>query len=58
MERAVRAVMDAGQREEVMESVDWMAEKARESIGDGGSSWRNLVRLINDIRLITTANGK
>ncbi|XP_077216443.1 7-deoxyloganetic acid glucosyltransferase-like isoform X2 [Tasmannia lanceolata] len=49
VEKMVREFME-GKREELQKSSDKMAELARRSVGEGGSSYCNLERLIEDIK--------
>ncbi|KAA8539655.1 hypothetical protein F0562_026347 [Nyssa sinensis] len=51
VEKTVKAMMEV-RRDEFLRSVDRMAELARSSISEGGSSYSNLNRLIEEIRLM------
>ncbi|XWS67154.1 hypothetical protein CRYUN_Cryun05aG0262900 [Craigia yunnanensis] len=52
VEKIVRDLME-GKREEIMKSMDEIAKQAQESVKEGGSSYRNLELLIEDIMSIT-----
>ncbi|KAE8684787.1 UDP-glucosyl transferase 85A3 [Hibiscus syriacus] len=53
VEQMVRDLMEA-KRDEIMTMMDGVAEQARESVKQGGSSYRNLQILIQDIKSMTT----
>ncbi|KAL4324164.1 hypothetical protein GQ457_11G007260 [Hibiscus cannabinus] len=53
VEKMVRDVMEA-KRDEIMKVMGVVAKQARESVKEGGSSYRNLEALIQDIWSITT----
>ncbi|XWS55595.1 hypothetical protein CRYUN_Cryun09bG0014200 [Craigia yunnanensis] len=50
--KMVRDLME-GKREEIMKSMDEIAKQAQESVKEGGSSYRNLEILIEDIMSMT-----
>nr|AKA44595.1 UGTPg25 [Panax ginseng] len=52
IEKAVKDMMEV-RKEEFVESADQIAKMARKSVGEGGSSYCNLNRLIEDIMLMT-----
>uniref|UniRef100_A0A5B7A2E3 Glycosyltransferase n=1 Tax=Davidia involucrata TaxID=16924 RepID=A0A5B7A2E3_DAVIN len=52
VEKMVKDVMEV-RRDEFIRSADQMAKVARRSIGEGGSSYSHLNRLIEDIRLMS-----
>ncbi|XVF76728.1 hypothetical protein PTKIN_Ptkin13bG0289900 [Pterospermum kingtungense] len=52
IEKMVRDLME-GKREEIMKSMDVIARQAHESVKEGGSSYRNLEILIEDIMSMT-----
>ncbi|KAL6980623.1 7-deoxyloganetic acid glucosyltransferase [Sarracenia purpurea var. burkii] len=51
VEKMIKELMDV-RRDEFLQSADRMAEMAAKSVRDGGSSFSNLNRLIEDIRLM------
>ncbi|KAG2723828.1 hypothetical protein I3760_02G188500 [Carya illinoinensis] len=57
VEKMVNDLM-AERREEFIKSTDTMARLARESVSEGGYSYCNLERLIEDIRLMSTVGEK
>ncbi|XAR66221.1 7-deoxyloganetic acid glucosyltransferase [Bertholletia excelsa] len=56
VEKMIRDLMEV-RASEFRRSANRMAEMARKAIGDGGSSSRNLDRLIKDIRLMSSQAG-
>ncbi|TXG58720.1 hypothetical protein EZV62_016549 [Acer yangbiense] len=50
VEKLVRDLMDSNKREEIMKSTDEFARLANDSVKQGGSSYSNLEKLIEDIR--------
>ncbi|KAE8663028.1 UDP-glucosyl transferase 85A3, putative isoform 2 [Hibiscus syriacus] len=53
VEKMVRDLMEV-KRDEIMKVMDGVAEQARKSVEEGGSSYRNLELLIQEIRSMTT----
>ena len=51
IEKLVRDLMD-NKRDKIMESTVQIAKMARDAVKEGGSSYRNLEKLIEDIRLM------
>ncbi|PIN05115.1 UDP-glucuronosyl and UDP-glucosyl transferase [Handroanthus impetiginosus] len=56
VEKMVRDLME-GRREEIMKPTDEIARLARESVLEGGSSHRNIKKLIEDIKAWHSAKG-
>ncbi|KAK4478509.1 hypothetical protein RD792_013986 [Penstemon davidsonii] len=56
VEKLVRDLME-GRSEEIVKSTDEIARLAQGSVRDGGSSNRNIKKLIEDIKLLHSTNG-
>ncbi|KAL3837752.1 hypothetical protein ACJIZ3_022343 [Penstemon smallii] len=53
VEKMVRELMEEGRREEFMKLAQGMAKLSRKSVSVGGSSYNNLNRLIDDIKIMS-----